>query len=57
MHTSMEPYEMHLQVLRELVDEVIKPSHLRSRGSPVKFPLTGKGGNITLIFRKGKKED
>ncbi|PKU32841.1 rna-directed dna polymerase from mobile element jockey- hypothetical protein [Limosa lapponica baueri] len=34
------------------------PSYLRSRGSPVKFLLTGiKRGNITPIFKKGKKED
>ncbi|GAB0209912.1 mitochondrial enolase superfamily member 1 [Grus japonensis] len=33
------------------------PSYLRSPGSPVKFPPTGRGGNITPIFKKGKKED
>ncbi|GAB0207381.1 mitochondrial enolase superfamily member 1 [Grus japonensis] len=32
------------------------PSYLRSHGSLVKFPLTGKG-DITSIFKKGKKED
>ncbi|GAB0203780.1 mitochondrial enolase superfamily member 1 [Grus japonensis] len=32
------------------------PSSLRSPGSPVKFPLTGKR-KITPIFKKGKKED
>ncbi|GAB0180004.1 hypothetical protein GRJ2_000465700 [Grus japonensis] len=30
------------------------PSYLRSCGSPVKFSLTGKGGNF---IKKGKKED
>ncbi|GAB0182809.1 mitochondrial enolase superfamily member 1 [Grus japonensis] len=33
------------------------PSYLRSPGSLAKFPLTGKRGNITPIFKKGKKED
>ncbi|GAB0203627.1 mitochondrial enolase superfamily member 1 [Grus japonensis] len=33
------------------------PSYLRSPGSLVKFLPTGKGGNITPIFKKGKKED
>ncbi|GAB0205530.1 mitochondrial enolase superfamily member 1 [Grus japonensis] len=33
------------------------PSYLRSPGSPAKFPLTGRGGNITPIFKKCKKED
>ncbi|GAB0209903.1 mitochondrial enolase superfamily member 1 [Grus japonensis] len=33
------------------------PSYWRSPGSPVKFPPTGRGGNITPIFKKGKKED
>ncbi|GAB0207560.1 mitochondrial enolase superfamily member 1 [Grus japonensis] len=33
------------------------PSYLRSPGSPSKFPLTGRGGNISPIFKKGKKED
>ncbi|GAB0205535.1 mitochondrial enolase superfamily member 1 [Grus japonensis] len=33
------------------------PSYLGSPGSPAKFPLTGRGGNITPIFKKCKKED
>ncbi|GAB0189138.1 mitochondrial enolase superfamily member 1 [Grus japonensis] len=33
------------------------PSYSRSPGRPVKLPLTGKGENITPMFKKGKKED
>jgi len=36
--------EVHLQVLRELVDDVAKPlPYLRSLARQVKFPLIGKG--------------
>jgi len=39
----MGPDEVHLWVLRELVDEVAKPlATVRSCGSSVKLPLTGK---------------
>jgi len=33
------------------------PSDLRSHGSLVKFPVTGNGENVALIFKKRKKED
>ncbi|PKU29560.1 rna-directed dna polymerase from mobile element jockey- hypothetical protein [Limosa lapponica baueri] len=33
------------------------PLYLRSHSSLVKFPLTGKRGSITPIFKKGEKED
>jgi len=33
------------------------PSYLRSHGSLVKFPVTGNGENVALIFKKRKKED
>jgi len=33
------------------------PSYLRSRGSPVKFPLTGKGEAELLVFERVKNED
>ncbi|GAB0189137.1 mitochondrial enolase superfamily member 1 [Grus japonensis] len=50
---------MHPRVLRELADEVARPLSIifKKYCSPTKFPLTGKGENITLIFKKGKKED
>ncbi|GAB0179904.1 hypothetical protein GRJ2_000455700 [Grus japonensis] len=43
VHKSMGPDEMHLWILREPVDEVAKSLYLRSPGSLLKFPLTGKG--------------
>ena len=58
MHNSMGSDDVHPQVSRQrkrLLSHY--SSYLRSCGSPVKFSLTGKGGNITLIFKKGKKED
>ncbi|GAB0182281.1 mitochondrial enolase superfamily member 1 [Grus japonensis] len=33
------------------------PSYLRSRGSPVKFPLTGKGETQPSFLKREKKED
>lgn len=41
----MGPDEMQLQVLRELVDKVVKPRSIlfESCGCPMKIPLTGKG--------------
>ncbi|GAB0190489.1 mitochondrial enolase superfamily member 1 [Grus japonensis] len=58
VHESMGPDEMHLQVLRELVDEVAKPlSIVFEKWRSGEVPTNWKRGNVTPIFKKGKKED
>jgi len=53
VHESVGPDKVHPRVLRKLVKLLSHcPSYLRSCGSPVKFPLIGKGE-----IRRGKKED
>ncbi|KGL87975.1 RNA-directed DNA polymerase from mobile element jockey, partial [Charadrius vociferus] len=59
MHKSKGPDEIHLRVLRELADEVAKPLAIifeKARWSG-EVPANWKRGNLTLIFKKGNKED
>jgi len=58
-HKSMGPNGMHPRVLRELVDVIVQPlSNIFERSWRTgEVPKDWRKGNVTPLFKKGKKED
>ncbi|PKU32892.1 rna-directed dna polymerase from mobile element jockey-like [Limosa lapponica baueri] len=58
VHKSVGFDEIHLRILKELMDEVAKPLSIIFEKSwqSSEVPTEWKRGNITSIFKKGKKE-
>jgi len=59
IHKSMGPNEMHPRILRELADIVTKSfsTIFEKLWQSGELPCYWKKGNITLIFKKNKKDD
>jgi len=58
MHKSVGLDDTHPRVQKEMADVVAEPlSIIFEKPWLVKSPVTGKKGNITPIFKKGRKED
>ncbi|NXR73268.1 PO11 protein, partial [Pycnonotus jocosus] len=59
IHKSMKPDGIHLRVMRELADELVKPLSIIYQQSwlTAELPDDWKLANVTVIHKKGAKED